>query len=380
MNHKMDQFAANSPESTETIPQTHSWGVPLTSAACTRCQAVFFIHSAEFTSICPRCLHKTLTLLESPQNVPAASLPELIIPFSTQQSAITQAVEKFTARIPYPPLDLTAENILKRLQPHYLSAWLVDVEIDADWHSEMGFDYQVVSHQDRFDQSSNRWISHEIKETRINWEPRLGKLSRSYHNTFAAALEDEGEIRQTVGNFDLSSSIAYQPELLPTKAFIELPNRSTEDAWNDAVVNLHSLAAEDCRKAGAADHIRNFRWNPEYKQKNWTLLLRPTFSSYYLDDNRQPHKITIHGNTGAIHGSRIASKQRAQSRALTMMIIAAAVFFIGLLVGAVGLLIPPILILAGLLLFASIAVAIGAVIPLAQVWQFNRQMENQKVR
>lgn len=64
---------------------------------------------------------------------------------------------------------------------------------------------------------------------------------------------------------------------------------------------------------------------------------------------------------------------RAQSRALTLVITAAVIVFIGLLVGVAGLLFPPVIFFAGLLLFIGIVVGFSAIIPLVQVWQFNRQ-------
>jgi hypothetical protein len=349
------------------------WGGKLTPCACTNCQAVFFVRTAEVPEICPRCLHRSTATAVDTRSKTLQHTPELVIPFGIQESTITRAVDIFAAQIPYPPHDLTAANIAKRMRPHYLSAWLVDTEVEASWQSEMGFNYQVVSHQDRFNQASNRWISQEIQETRIRWEPRLGSLSRKYQNIAAPALEDEKLIQRAVGEFDLAMAKPYESELLPENAYIEMPNRSTEDAWADAVIHLHKLAGEDCRLAGNADHIRNFRWEPRFDRNQWSLLLRPTYTSFYLDDDQQTHRIVIHGTTGALHGSRIASMQRAQTRALNLVILAAAIVFIGLLAGAAGLLFPPVIFVSAILILIGVGVGVGAVVPLVQVWQFNRQ-------
>lgn len=195
------------------------WGIELQSAGCTNCQAVFYIRAEDISPICPRCLQRTISPQTDTSTDTLQYLPELIIPFSAQKTTITRAVENFAAKIPYAPQDLNAENIFKRLTPHYLSAWLVDVDVKANWQAEMGYNYQVVSHQDRYDQATNRWLSQEIQETRIRWEPRLGSLSRIYPNIGAPALDDEPRIRQTVGDFDPRLAQTYNSSALPQRVY-----------------------------------------------------------------------------------------------------------------------------------------------------------------
>jgi hypothetical protein len=159
---------------------------------------------------------------------------------------------------------------------------------------------------------------------------------------------------------------------MPAKSYIAVPDRPKSDAWNEASLEFKKLASDECQAAGAGDHLRNFKWDPQFTNQNWTLLLRPAYASYYVDDEGKPQKILVHGTTGQISGQRRASIKKAQTQALTIFIIAAVIFMLGLIIGAVGLLLPPALVLGGLLLLVGVFVGLSALIPIFRAWQFNQ--------
>ena len=84
------------------------------------------------------------------------------------------------------------------MYPPLVPVWLVDGEVQAEWRAEAGYHYQVVSHQDRYEDRRGGWSSREVKETRTRWEPRLGRLKRAYQNLRAPALEEQapGRLRR----------------------------------------------------------------------------------------------------------------------------------------------------------------------------------------
>ena len=323
---------------------------------------------------CPHCFQKALRPLE-PES--AAQLedpqPELAIPFSLSPPVLSQRLNSFASGIRFAPRDLEAKNLVRRLKKIYLPVWLVDVEVEAEWQAETGYDYEVVSHQSRYADLQG-WQSREVQETRIRWEPRQGNLKRDYHNIAAPALEEDQEIRRALGDFDLAK--AQEVQDAPGKdIYLRMPNRDMTDAWPAAQPRLQNAASEECRQAAGADHIRGFRWSPNFSGQNWTLLLLPVFTTYYLDDDRLPHPILIHGQSGRLQGSRRASMKRAQQTSIVILVIAAALFLFSILVGAAGLIFPPVLILAAIGLLAAILLGIGASIPPLMVWQFNRSQE-----
>ena len=286
-----------------------SWGASLVAVVCERCDWSFLVPEAVSLERCPNCYQPALERIDQDvSELPFVLPPEMTIPFALSETQLSQEILRFASGIPYPPHDLAAKNLQARLQRVFLPMWLVDASVRANWKAEAGFDYQVVSHQDRY--SGSGWSSKQVKEGRVRWEPRLGRLERTYMNIPAPALEDFIALQAALGSYNLTAVRSYQPEDT-RNTYVRLPNRPPQDAWSDAQMGLFNAAAEECRQAARADHLRQFSWQPEFKEQHWTQLLLPVYTAYYLDDNRQPQRLLIHGQTGKISGVRRASMQRA---------------------------------------------------------------------
>lgn len=353
-----------------------AWRQPVGLWVCDSCDRSFLLPelmapAADRQSpLCPTCFSANLSLVLDPSGLLEFSRPpELLLPFGLDEARLPALYDAFARRIPYPPGDLTPASLARRLQRLYLPMWLVDVDVQATWRCEAGYNYQVVSHQDRYEQNRGQWATRQVEETRVRWEPRLGELRRTYPNLAAPALRDDQALRRTLGEFDLRRSQPYSG--LPG-GYVRLPDRSTSDAWSDARHSLQGLAAEECRQAIGADHHRQFTWQPDFSRQNWTLLLLPVFTTCYLDDAGQPQVVYIHGQSGKLHGSRRASMRKAQSVAVIILVIAAVLFGLGLLLAALGALFPVLLPLGGIGLVLAALVACAAAVPVVQVWAFNR--------
>ena len=295
----------------------------------------------------------------------------MMLRFNLSSNALSSDIQSFAKGIPFAPGDLKPENLGARLRRIFLPMWLVDADVSAIWQSEAGFDYEVVSHQDRYDQNFGGWKSQKVKEGRIRWETRLGRLARKYDNIPAPALEEHDQLRKSLGEYNLEDAYHYQSRVLED-ALVRLPNRSPKDAWGDATMAFQAAAADECRRAASADHLRQFSWKPDYQNQNWTLLLLPAFATFYQDDEGSPQPVLIHGQTGRISGVRRASMKRARRSALILFIIAIVLFVLSLGLSALGALMPIVLAFGVLGLVLALLLGAGAVLPIATVWWFNR--------
>ena len=346
------------------------WGFEPQFAVCESCDWSFLLPPGTAAQRCPHCYQAELTLLPA-QQPPDLATPELLLPFSLSSAALASQVRSFTQGIPFPPPDLTPGNLEKRFQRVFLPVWLVDAEVQASWEMEAGFNYEVVSHQDRYSQTQGGWASQEVKEERIRWEPRLGRLERAYQNIPVPALDDYPRLQSRLGDFDTAAAQPFSPAAFAS-ASLRLPQRSQQDAWPQALPTLQAAAARDCQQACSADHVRQFRWSPEFPRRNWTLLLLPVLTTYYLDDERGLQVVMLHGRSGVISGSRRASFKRAQRTSLGFLLAALVLFLLGLLLAGASIALPPLLALGGFALVAALVLGLGAVIPPVVVWSFNR--------
>jgi hypothetical protein len=353
------------------------WDVPITGVLCPVCDWSYLLigEKTEDKQKCPHCFRGILTPITLDQAVQHnLQHPELVITPTVSSTRIDEGIVIFTREIPYPPEDLNPEVLRQRLRLFYLPVWLVDSQVTAIWNAEAGFDYEVVSHQERF--VNGGWSTYEVKETRVRWESRVGRLERSYENVSAPALEISSDTWQRLGSYRVEQAEPYSADKV-VHTLMRMPNQSPEDVWSHMTPSIQNRAALEVKAAVDAQHIRRFSWAPDYHNKIWTLLLVSVYATYYTDDAGQLQPIHIHARTGKVDGVRRSSMIRAQKLSLILGIIAIVGFILSLGLGVAGVLFPPLFVIAiiGGLIFAGLG--LGACVPVIRAWRFNLRTEDQ---
>ena len=343
------------------------WGIEIDVAACSACKWIFAFPKDQSPQRCPHCFQEGLEKkVGDPAGMPNMRPPEMVVPFQISGPSLAKGVENFASDIWFAPDDLTPANLQKRLQRFYLPSWLVDVQVEADWQAEAGFNYEVVSHQETYDENRGGWSTREVKEDRIRWEPRQGRYHRAIHNIPAPALEGRWRVLDQLGDCAPGATQPYHPGHLKTGG-VRLPDRQPEDAWTSALPRIQAQAAEECRRACGADHIRSFIWKPTFTSQNWTLQLFPVLSTYYLDDERCPQPVWINGVSGKVVGQRRASVKRGKQAALGLLGAGVVSFIFSLLLGAASFVVPVSLAAATFFLAVALILGLTAIVPIALV-------------
>jgi hypothetical protein len=266
------------------------------------------------------------------------------------------------------PQDLRVERLLSRLVRIYWPMWLIDGEVQGTWGAQMGFDYQVESSQERFSQADG-WTSRSLTETHVRWEPRVGRLKRTYHNLAVPALDGQEEeaLTSRLGHYELERAVAYMPAAIAGAA-VRTPSLLPEEAWPLGRSAFQRSAAVDCQRAADAQHCDEFTLSADYDHLNWSQLLLPFYLTYYQDDRGRLIPVWINGQSGQISGLRRASLRKGWRVAGAIALVAG----LGFLVGTVLTLVK----LAGLgtlLMTAGFFLIIIAALPVIWVWRFNQQ-------
>lgn len=347
------------------------WPPAYQPAACEQCDWIFLLPPEQLSNHCPHCGQTGFATLDPVSDRPVYTQPpELVAPFSLSQEKRKQALDNFTRQGWFAPEDLTVQRLNGRLHALYLPMWLVDANVTAVWQAEAGFDYQVVSHRERY--QNGRWQSQEVRETRVRWEPRLGQLQRHYDNSRAPALEEQPQLDRALGRYQLDNAPPYAAAQL-NGTLVRLPNRPPADAWANAELTIKKRAVTDCQAAAQADHLRNFRWTAEFHNKHWTQLLYPVYVTHYRDDEGHSHPVLINGQTGQLSGTFRASSQRAWRVSKWIGVGTAVLLFLTLLLLLLAnFLEPQLLSLASLTLFFALTTGTAAFIPPILAWQTNR--------
>lgn len=354
------------------------WGDETILVICSECDWRFVGNPNAIPAECPHCHVGQLERYEDQDFSMLEDFikpPELQLPFSFPQTKLQEKIQTFSSGIPFAPDDLKVENITNRMKRFFLPMWLVDSQVSATWQADCGFYYQAKSHEERY--SGGRWQTQEVIETRTRWEPRLGKLVRTYPNIAAPAMNEHRQLMAALGKYAFNQAIGATPASIlntnqPDPNLVCIPGRDKDDAWPDALPNFQQQATQESKQACAADQIREFQWTPEFSGQNWTLFLLPVWTSYYLDDENKPQSILINGQSGQMSGVRRASMKKAKKTSLTILIIALVLLSMTVVGGLLSVLVPGLMLLAGIGLFISIIVALAAIFPIATVWGLNR--------
>lgn len=360
---------------TQTANWTELWQTAVSLTGCEHCDSIFVLSPDGLPRPCPTCARAELEAMDAAADAPVYTQPpELMLPFACDAHQAEQKLALFAKNAWLAPADFKPERLHRRLQAIYLPMWLVDADVQAQWRAEMGFDYQVVSHKEEY--HNGNWHTREVKETRVRWEPRAGTLQRHYDNRRAPALEEQAALEKRLGRFETERTRPYTAEVL-AQALVRLPNRPPDDAWPDAQLALMQAAAAECRQAAAADHVRQYTWQPAFQHTHWSQLLLPLYTTFYTDDDGRVHTLYIHGQTGRLAGRRLASMKQARKWSLRVGAGAAAVLALTLLVFLLGFLVGVAFAVAGVLFMVGMLTAVIAFIPLLYAWYTNQVARDQ---
>jgi hypothetical protein len=267
------------------------------------------------------------------------------------------------------PKDFSTAALQGRLTRGYLPMWLVDAQATGAWRAEAGYDYEVASAKEHW--QGNQWVTEQVKEMRIRWEPRAGVLRRDYANTPTPALDDHAQLTGALSDFPLSAAQPYDPSAA-ADAVVRVPSLEPAAAWPFARARLDERVTGDVQTAAGSQHARAVKLEVTYTDPYWTQLLLPIYTTAYQDDEGVWRPVLINGTSGRISGARRASQRLGWQWTGVAAAGAVGLFLLSLLLSAVGVLFPPLLLLGGLVLILSIVAALLAPIPAVWAWQFNR--------
>jgi hypothetical protein len=342
------------------------WGLSLQPAYCPKCEVAHLIPGKLEGTLCPACFSKRL---EHQPSVIRQEPPELILNFMISPDQVEMGFKDWVKGIWFRPKELDPNLLSRRLNRTFFPLWLVDGKITGTWQAQMGYDYQVASSQETY--QNGTWKTRKVNETRIRWEARTGTIERRYQNLSVPALEEHPRLMNGIGKYKLDTATSYSPLQLEN-ASIRVPSLLPESAWPMAKSNFDRFAAKDCQIAAEAQHIEEFIIQSNYEDQNWTQLLLPMYTTAYQDEDGIVHTILINGQNGKLFGMKRASQRQTRIVSLVLLGIALLCFVLGLLF-AVGTTIFPILGLFSLIFFTlALLLGISAPFPAIWAWNFNR--------
>lgn len=318
----------------------------MNAAGCTRCGMALLV--VEPMSVCPVCGHATVELAEAR---PGEAEPERWVPPAVPRAALAALLRAPAKAVPWfgalhTPEKMAGDAILA-LWPR----WLVDVQAQGHWAAEVGFAEEVEAVREHF--AAGKWRTEREREWRDRFEARAGTLSLRVHNVGAPALSHH--------DFLTAFSEMGEPwdARLAGNATIVLPNFTPEVAWPWAQPGVEASLGELVARATGGRTAASAQWQVRYTQPTWTWLLRPVWTIPVQTDDASA-LLWVDAVSGKVWGAVPASRRRARRWLVGAGLSAALLAALGLLLGAVGLLFPPLWILALVSFLAAVVpIAVG---------------------
>lgn len=354
-------------------PATEAWGTPLQVYYCPHCHSAHLAPEPATLDTCPACLQAEVS--PEPAHL-RREPPELLIPFDVERERAELLLAEWARGGWFRPDEMRAELLSTRLRTYFFPVWLVDSDVAAVWHAEMGYDYQAASFRERY--QGGRWVSEQITETRIRWELRAGRLKRHYDNVAVRAMEAHAAWMSRLGGYDLRRREPYAPQAIE-RSVVRVPDYAPDAAWPDAEQALDRVASLECKSASQADHVRNWAMDASYEALAWTQMLVPSYVTWYREGD-EPHPVWINGQSGHVHGPKYASRRKARTASLVAGGLAALFFLIGMLLVLLGGPVPPLLGLGGVMVVGALLLGLLAPIPAIWAWLRNRSLRAQEER
>jgi hypothetical protein len=345
------------------------WGQSLQPAYCPNCEVAHLFPGNLENTLCPACFSE---FLERQPSVIRKEPPELVVNFNITPEQVEMRFKDWVKGIWFRPKGLDPNFLSRRVNRTFIPLWLVDGKITGTWQAQMGYDYDVASSQEAYQDGT--WKTRNVRETRIRWEARTGTIERSYQNLHIPALEEYDWLINGIGKFELHLATSYSPILLGN-ASVRIPNLLPESAWPIAKSNFDRYAAKDCQVAADAQHQEEFIIQADYEEQNWTQLLLPMYTTAYQDEDGIVHTILINGQNGNIFGRKCTSQRKSRILSLGLLGTALLCFVLGLLFAVVTTLFP-IFGFFSLMLFAlALLAGIFSPVPVIWAWNFDRSQD-----
>jgi hypothetical protein len=185
-------------------------------------------------------------------------------------------------------------------------------------------------------------------------------------------LNEASSISNRIGPTSREPAAPYNPAVL-SQAAIRIPDLHPENAWPLAQAALHQAAAEECRQAAQAQHVRNYAIRPAYTNLHWTQLLQPMYATYYLDDQNRPQVVLVNGQSGVIGGPRRASQRKGCLWSGIGLGSSALLIFVYVLLVLAGRSMPALGSLAVMTICLALGMGVLSVCLAAWPWQWNRR-------
>lgn len=340
--------------------QAHGWGEARKELQCQNCNARATLPPGRLTHTCPFCGSNRVLQQDASQD---ALRPRFLIPFKIEADACRPIAEKWLGSSWMTPKSLK-QSAVAGFTGIYLPYWTFDTVTRADWKAEVG-------HQETRQRYNSATKSHESYTVTV-WRWESGRVRKFFDDLLVPGTAKLSRVLlNTLQDYDTQALVAYEPQYL-AGFLAQAYDVPLEKAWEEGREQMRADTRDDCREQASTSQIRNFSMALDFSEESWRYILAPIYLTVYQYDG-QPYQVMINGQTGAIAGQRPVDWNKVWLVVGAVVAPGALLTLLGVLAIVLGLLLPPALGVAAVLLVPGIILLIiGGIISFTIVGKARR--------
>jgi DNA-directed RNA polymerase subunit RPC12/RpoP len=325
--------------------QAHGWGETRQELQCQNCNARATLPPGRLTYTCPFCGSNRVLQQDAPQDT---LRPRFLIPFKIEADACGPIAQKWLGSSWMVPKSLK-QSAVAGFTGIYLPYWTFDAVTKAEWRAEVG-------HQEtrrRYNSSTKSWESHTVTVWR--WES--GSVRKFFDDLLVPGTARLSHVLlSNLQNYDTQALVAYEPQYL-AGFMAQAYDVQLEKAWEESREKMRAATCAACRGQASTSQIRNFSMTLDFSEESWRYVLAPVYMTVYQYED-QPYQVMINGQTGAIAGQRPVDWHKVWLVVGAIVAPGALLSLLGLIAILLGVLVPPALGAAAVLLVPGIILLI----------------------
>lgn len=312
------------------------FGVDRRELGCGSCGATIALEAGALTATCPFCASNQVAVREHATTT--GLRPTAVLPFAIDREECRRRASAWLGKGWLRPSDLTRLARLGSFVGIYVPYWTFSASLGARWEAEVG----EVEEKRTYDRETGRWTTREV----IHWKRRSGNRRLDVRDLLVPGTTKLPPrlLGRLEASFRLDSLAEYEPTLLAgfQAQTYDVP---LQDAWEQGRHRMREEARRACLKDTGSSHVRNLRMTADLSDEAWRHVLLPVWVSAYRYRGA-PHLALVDGSSGEVAGSRPVAWWKVGAAIVGLL---SPAFLLGLL----GLLLPPLLVLALVLLLGG---------------------------
>ncbi len=325
----------------ETLEQAaRGWGEARRQIECQSCHAVTVLPPGQLTYTCPFCGSNRVVQSDAAQD---GLRPRYLIPFKIEPETCTATAAKWLGASWMLPAKLRQVAQIGSFTGIYLPFWTFDAQTKAAWRAQVGYD------ETRRTYDGKEWHT----QTVTHWRWKTGNVTQGFDDLVVSGTPHVSDsILSTIDDFDLNALADYEPAYL-AGMHAQAYAVPLEQAWDVGRAQMRAATRKACEQdalSGGGDHLRSLSMNVDFANESWRYVLLPVYlASFSFND--ETFQVVVNGQSGSIGGRRPVDW-------LKVWAVVLAGFSLPLVAGVVGLIVPPLLFCAAVLLVLSVTLSI----------------------